>query len=546
MTTASSTYGAVLRAEVLRNARRPAPYVMALLFIGNAVLWWFAGPANVRGWVTDSDFYLARLFTGFSFMTLPICTAIIMGDPVLRDFTERVDPLLFSKPLRRAAYVLGKFSGTFLVLMLCHATFALAIVGFALVKHTGRVDPVRLIDYARHFLFFVVATNVAVAAMHFTVGTLTRSSKAVYALAVCTYPLYIAYQLQLVSLPPRWRVALDPFLMNWSGEIARGRSADWLNALIVSYDGTLIANRAVMIVFAALLLTLACLAFDPTREPAVSPRAARAPSFGRADAVEWGLLLPSALRARFDGLMASVVVETRLMLAERSVIVLLPVGVAATVLGPMVYGVRRNGVSQSAAYAFETSSTLLLVLVGFVVFYVGEAMHRDRERRAEALVWATPVSNWTILLAKLLAVLALAMTLIVASGVAAVAVESLQTHALPRGGAYVKALLVIDAPTAALAASVTMMLNVLLRDKHAAYIAAAATALGLFYTYGAGHSHWSYNPALVGLWTAADLDAGGGRWFFLVAHRVYTIAWAAVCLAIAFRSFPRVRSVGAG
>ena len=35
MTTVASTYGAVFRAELLRNGRRPAPYVMAVVFVAS-------------------------------------------------------------------------------------------------------------------------------------------------------------------------------------------------------------------------------------------------------------------------------------------------------------------------------------------------------------------------------------------------------------------------------------------------------------------------------------------------------------------------------
>ena len=72
----------VFHTEVLFNLKRIAPYALMVIFSGNAVLWWAGGPAIVRGWAVNSDFYIAWLFLGFSFMTLPLFISLMMGDPI--------------------------------------------------------------------------------------------------------------------------------------------------------------------------------------------------------------------------------------------------------------------------------------------------------------------------------------------------------------------------------------------------------------------------------------------------------------------------------
>ena len=101
---------AVFQNEVLLNSKRVAPYVLMLLFIANALMWSVRGAAVTRGWATNSDFNIARNILAFSwFLGLPIFNAVIMGDPVLRDFRLGVDSLIFSKPISRASYLIGKF-----------------------------------------------------------------------------------------------------------------------------------------------------------------------------------------------------------------------------------------------------------------------------------------------------------------------------------------------------------------------------------------------------------------------------------------------------
>jgi ABC-type transport system involved in multi-copper enzyme maturation permease subunit len=252
-----SPFVAVFRNEVLLNSKRVAPYAMAVLFAGNAVLWW-ARPAVSFGWATNSDWYIVRNILAFSFLLgLPIFNAVIMGDPVIRDFRTGVDPLVFSKPITRAQYLFGKFFGNFFVLVCCQAVYPVTQVVLQAFPTPGMIVlPVRVFPYFKHFFFFLVVTHLVLAAFYFTVGTLTRKSKIVYGLAVAFYPLVISYGLLILRrLPIRWQLALDPLLL---GASLRGNgfqhTAEFLNQYVVPYTADMIANRVAMILVAAVCL----------------------------------------------------------------------------------------------------------------------------------------------------------------------------------------------------------------------------------------------------------------------------------------------------
>src|SRR6267142_2484822 len=265
---AQTSFGAIFQNEVRLNSKRVAPYAMAILFAGNALLWWGWGPATGRGWATNSDFFIAGVLPVYSFLTLPLFTALIMADPVIRDFRSGIDPLIFSKPVSRAEYLLGKFSGTFFVLVCCQAAFVLTLFVLQAFRKPGMlVQDVKVFPYLKHFLVFVVLSHLVLAAFYFTVGTLTRNAKIVYGLGVSFYPLYITYQTVLLkSLPSHWRIALDPLLMNWGKGHANAytASAQWLNQLVIAYHSDLIVNRAFMLLIAALCLAIVYFRFAIT------------------------------------------------------------------------------------------------------------------------------------------------------------------------------------------------------------------------------------------------------------------------------------------
>src|SRR3979490_1477437 len=107
----------------------------------------------------------------FGILGLPLFAAVIMADPVIKDFRMGIDPLIFSKPVSRAQYLLGKFFGSFFVLVCCQAAFGLTML-LLQVFHTSRmlVLPFRVFPYFKHFFLIVVVSYLLFAAVYFTLG----------------------------------------------------------------------------------------------------------------------------------------------------------------------------------------------------------------------------------------------------------------------------------------------------------------------------------------------------------------------------------------
>ncbi len=560
-------FAAIVQTEVVLNSRRVAPYALMIVFAANAVLWWGWGPAVRLGWATNSDYYIVRNLLGFSFfLGLPIFNAVIMCDPVIRDFRVGIDPLIFSKPFSRASYLLGKFCGNFFVLICCQSVFALTLLVLQAFRPSQMVvQPVRVLPYFKHFLFFVVISHLVLAAFYFTVGTLTRNTKIVYGAAVAFYPIYISYQIFLLKgLAPRWRTLLDPMLLN-SGPGGGGfrYSAEFLNRYVFSYTPDMIANRSVVVVVAAVCLSILYFRFaitepdrntekfsalnlstaaerlyyDPeTFEAArsdldfvagVKPDSVPLPLVARAD---------EGVKANLRKLVAATTLELRLLRSERSLVVLVPLAMLLSFLS-LPFSTSVSDVSSSAAFAASSARGVLLFLLGVIAFYIGEAMHRDREVRIEPVLWGAPAPNNVLLLSKFLATLLLSLSLLLLVGLTAMLTQLLRGQAPVEISTYLITYFVILVPSLAFMAAASMALNVLLRDKYLAYAITTAIGSGLFYLYRQGYNHWLYNPVLYGLWTEVDL--GGSGTLRILALRVYCLAITVLCLLIAHVCFQR-------
>jgi ABC-2 type transport system permease protein len=565
----------VFQNEVLLNSKRVAPYVLMILFAANAVLWW-GRPAVQFGWATNSDWYIVRGLLAFSFLLgLPIFNAVIMGDPVIRDFRTGIDPLIFSKPITRAQYLFGKFFGNFFVLVCCQAVFPLTQIVLQAFPTAGMlVLPIRVFPYFKHFFFFLVITHLVLAAFYFTVGTLTRNSKIVYGLAAGFYPLFIAYGLLVLRpLPFRWQLMLDPMLL---GASLRGNgflhSAEFLNQYVVRYTADMIANRLVMILVAALCLAILYLRFTIAERSGkveelsvLNLSTAAGPVYYDLDSLQDRrgrqlnefdsapiervrfIALPEVaqanegMRASLNKLIAALRVEFRLFLSERSLIVVIPLVVLISTLEIVFWNVTPDP-SYSAAYAMNPGKSLLIFMLGITVFYTGEALYRDRDLRIESLLWSQAVPNYVFLMSKFLATLLLALTLILLVALITITVQVLKQHGPLELATYVRIYGLILIPNAIFLAAAALALGVLLRDRYVTYAFAIGTCAGLFYLYSQGHNGWLYNPVLHNLWKHSDLtEAGLGR---ILIHRLYILALAGLLLAVAHLSFKRKPAQG--
>jgi ABC-2 type transport system permease protein len=155
---ARTPFAVIFRTEVLLNSKRVVPYALIILFTAHSVLWWGWSAAATHGWATNGDFNIVRNLTGFSFLLgLPIFNALIMGDPVIRDFRTGIDPLIFSKPVSRSAYLLGKFFGNFFVLVCCQSAFVLTMLLLQWYPAPPLVVmPFRVVAFLKNLFFIVV------------------------------------------------------------------------------------------------------------------------------------------------------------------------------------------------------------------------------------------------------------------------------------------------------------------------------------------------------------------------------------------------------
>jgi hypothetical protein len=173
-------------------------------------------------------------------------------------------------------------------------------------------------------------------------------------------------------------------------------------------------------------------------------------------------------------------------------------------------------------------------------------MHRDREVKVEPLLWSAPAPSYVLLLSKFLATVLLGLALSALVALVSLALQIYKGRAPFEITPYLLVYTVILVPSVIFIAAASVLLNVALRDKYLAYAVSIATGGGLLYLYNQGYNHWLYNPLLHQRWTYAELSGAANSGVNILTHRVYVLAIAALCLALAHLCFGRKASKGFG
>jgi hypothetical protein len=126
----------------------------------------------------------------------------------------------------------------------------------------------------------------------------------------------------------------------------------------------------------------------------------------------------------------------------------------------------------------------------------------------------------------------------------AIAIQLLRGHAPVELYPYLVTYSVIVIPSVVFMTAVSILLNVVLRDKYLAYVVIVGVGASLFYLYNQGYNHWLYNPMLYQRWNYPDLTSAGSNQSSILIHRIYCLAASVACLSLAHILFQRKSTRG--
>jgi len=412
---------AIMRFEIRYQLKNPVFWVAAAIFF--LLCFGFTASENVSfgtpGAVHENAPYaIAVANSVLSVFYMFVVTAFV-ANAIVRDDASGFAPIVRATSVTNRQIVLGRFLGGVIIAWL---GFLAVPLGLAFGSIMPWVDPEtigaqHLSYYASPFLIFAVPNILLTCAVLFALATLLRSMMAAYIGAVTIFMIYFITT-GVLGQKPEYRETFalwEPYGNGALGEATRYWTQNEMNGRLVDFAGTILLNRLWAIGLAVAFLGFTLWRFTMT-ERAPSKRrlrklarrkardarsAAIAPALG-GDA----LVARDARPSRWAQFMTRVGVEVRQVLTSPGLIVLalLAMGLTGLTLwlAQSTYGTADHPTLSGTIDGVRGGSAIFLLMI--TVFYSGELVWRERDRKLNEIIDSTSVPSWVMTAPKMIAI----------------------------------------------------------------------------------------------------------------------------------------------
>ena len=487
----------------------------------------------------------------------------MVSNVVIRDDETGFAPILRSTSVSKASYLVGRFVGASAAALGVLAMIPLAIAIGSVMPWLDpeKVGPFRIGDYLFALFAFGLPTLLIIAAGYFALATATRSMMWTYVGAAATLVLYLVMRGLFRDPAFDGAVALaDPFGLSALAVVTKYWTAAERNTLLPPMSGVLLANR---VLWAGVALALFGIAYRRFRFEQRSPRArgaelAAAPAAPAARAFAASPILP-AVRAdaatRWAQLWRLARFDMSFVFRSPAFFVLVGLGVINSLFSLWFagrwYGSTTYPVTRVMVQTLTGAFSLFPIVIA--VFYSGELVWRDRERRMHEIVDATAAPDWAHLVPKILAItLVLAVTSLAAIATGAI-VQLLKGYTHLEIGGY---LLWFGLPmlvSAVQLAVLSVFVQVLVPQKYLGWGVMLIYIVATVAMSAAGFEHNLYNYAGTSPVPLSDMNGMARFWIGQTWFQVYWAGFALILTVVAYAVWrrgatialrPRLRHVG--
>ncbi|MDR6992377.1 M1 family aminopeptidase [Luteimonas sp. 3794] len=524
------------RFELRQQLRSPLLWFLAALF---ALLGFGAASSDavqIGGAIgnvhRNAPVVVAQLFGAFTLLTMLI-VPIFVSTALLRDFEQGTADLLFSGPVRRRDYLLGRIGAALLASL---AVFVVIAIGLFVAQFMPWIDPARLgpaslQPYLWSLGVIVLPNLLFVTALLALLAVTTRSILWVYIGVLAFFVLYLVSATLMRDIDNIWLATLaEPLGARALSRTVRYWSAEERNSGLPALADYLLANRALWL---GVSLTLFASTFALFR----TERSGTGRSLFKRRRVVPPVTLASVVPSRapirvqpvfgaatgWSQTWRQVHFDTAGVLRSVPFLVMLLFGilnfVPSALLQQSMYGTSVYPVTSQMLDAMRGSYSFLLLIV--VMFYAGELVWKERSAKLNEVVDAMPVANRIPLLAKFLTLLVVIALFQLIGMAMAMAVQLFKGSVQLEPLVYAQAL-VFDSIPYVIMGGLALALQVFANNKFIGYgllvlVLVAQAVLGML--------DFTHNLYTIGSWPNAPYSDMNGYGHFLVGQLAFQGYW---------------------
>lgn len=487
----------------------------------------------------NAPFSLAIAHIAFNVFFMLGSTAIV-ANAVARDTSTGYGPLILSTPVRKGSYLFGRFFGAFAAVALCYLSISFGtLLGTTMPwVDPETLGPLRPFDYLYAYGVYGLSGLFLTSALFFMLATVTRSMMATYVGVVAVIILYLATNGVLGSRP-EFETALawaEPFGSGAYSLATKYWTAAEKNAINAPLEGVLLWNRVLWTLAGAMILAGTYALFNP------SPRGAKAKKAEKLRAITDAAPAPVAtagrlpqpthgLRAAWAQLVSRTGFEMAMIFRSPAYLVLLLLGFAFAIAmlfftGEM-YGAPILLVTRVAITALFGAFSLISIVIA--IYYSGELVWRDRERKTHEIIDASAAPDWTFLIPKTLALVLVLFSTALIGILAGVVTQAIKGYYDFELGKYVFWYAIPQAVSFSLLAVLAIFVQALSPNKFVGWAIMVVYLISTIVLSNLGFDHPIYQ---YGTGIAVPLSDMNGRGDFAGFNAWFDLYWTAFAIVL--------------
>ncbi len=360
----------------------------------------------------NAPFVIVQLMSIMSVIGIFAITAFVAG-AIHRDFDRNTAELIFSKPIRKIDYMLGRFGGALVISfgVLISSGLGILIGSYMPWIDPERVGPFMFAPYLWATLVMVVPNLIFIGAVFFTVAGLTRSMLFTYLAVVGFFVAYSISGNMLGNMENESLAALfDPFGLASISNATRYWTIVEQNNSVPGITGGILLNRIIWMGAGLLVFVMGYFSFSFSKKTAGRFRRKKNTPARSADRIVESVSIPQVGRTFGRGTSLSqywcqAKIEMASVFKSVPFIVILAFGmlnvIGSSGFANQMFGTSVWPVTHLMIQNIQGSFAFLLVIIG--TFYAGELIWKERSLKLNEVYDALPISTWVPFAAKMTA-----------------------------------------------------------------------------------------------------------------------------------------------